>query len=155
MSGRRRFVFDTNVLVSALMFSQSKPRLAWNRAREAGVILSSDDTLQELTSVLRRPKLVAYVSPSESAVFLERLAHVIEFVPITQRVELCRDPRDDKFLELALAGRADPLTDGRCRPFGAPPVPRDGDPDADGVSRPRLASSPPRAGADGCERWGP
>jgi uncharacterized protein len=48
MSGRRRFVFDTNVLVSALMFSQSKPRLAWNRAREIGVILSSDDTLREL-----------------------------------------------------------------------------------------------------------
>ena len=30
----------------------------------------------------------------------------------TQRVELCRDPRDDQFLELALAGRADFLLTG-------------------------------------------
>jgi hypothetical protein len=44
MSGRPRFVFDTNVLVSALMFLQSKPRLAWNRARKVGIILASDDT---------------------------------------------------------------------------------------------------------------
>jgi uncharacterized protein len=33
-------------------------------------------------------------------------------VPIGERVELCRDPRDDKFLELALAGRADLLLTG-------------------------------------------
>jgi uncharacterized protein len=37
---------------------------------------------------------------------------VVELVPITQRVELCRDPRDDKFLELALAGWADFLLTG-------------------------------------------
>jgi uncharacterized protein len=59
MSGRPRFVFDTNVLVSALMFSQSKPRMAWNQARKSGVILASHDTLQELASVLRRPRLAA------------------------------------------------------------------------------------------------
>jgi putative PIN family toxin of toxin-antitoxin system len=62
--------------------------------------------------VLRRPKLAAYVSPSERTAFLTELAHVVELVPIGERVELCRDPRDDKFLELALAGRADFLLTG-------------------------------------------
>ena len=112
MRGRSRFVFDTNVLVSALMFSRSKPRLAWNQARKTGAILASHDTLQELDSVLRRPKLATYVSLSESTAFLMEVARVIELVSITQRVELCRDPRDDKFLELALAGRADFLLTG-------------------------------------------
>ena len=112
MSGRPRFVFDTNVLVSALMFSPSKPRSAWDQARKAGAILASHDTLQELNLVLRRPKLATYVSLSESTVFLTELARVVELVPIIQRVELCRDPRDDKFLELALAGRADFLLTG-------------------------------------------
>jgi predicted nucleic acid-binding protein len=70
MSGSARFIFDTNVVISALMISRSKPRLAWNRARRAGVILASHDTLHELTSVLRRPKLAAYVSLSESTRFL-------------------------------------------------------------------------------------
>jgi putative PIN family toxin of toxin-antitoxin system len=112
MSGKPRFVLDTNVLISALMLWRSKPRLAWNRARRTGVILASHDTLRELASVLRRPKLAAYVSPSESAAFLTELARVVELVPIGERVELCRDPRDDKFLELALAGRADFLLTG-------------------------------------------
>jgi putative PIN family toxin of toxin-antitoxin system len=112
MSGKPRFVLDTNVLISALMLSQSKPRLAWNQARRTGVILASHETLQELASVLRRPKLAAYVSPSESTAFLTDLARVVEPVPIRERVELCRDPWDDKFLELALAGRADFLLTG-------------------------------------------
>ena len=92
MSGSPRFVFDTNVLISALMFSHSKPRLAWNEARSTGVILASHDTLQELASVLRRPKLADYVSLSESTVFLAELARMVELVPVTERVELCRDP---------------------------------------------------------------
>jgi putative PIN family toxin of toxin-antitoxin system len=94
------------------MFSRSKPRLAWNRARRTGVILASQDTLQELASVLHRPKLAAYVSLAESTMFLTELARVVELVLITERVELCRDPRDDKFLELALVGRADFLLTG-------------------------------------------
>jgi putative PIN family toxin of toxin-antitoxin system len=112
MSGRPRFVFDTNVLVSALMFSRSRPRLVWNQARRTGVILASHDTLEELASVLCRPKLAAYVSPSESTAFLIELARVAELVAITEHVELCRDPRDDRFLELALAGQADFLLTG-------------------------------------------
>jgi putative PIN family toxin of toxin-antitoxin system len=97
MSGSARFVFDTNVLISALMFSRSKPRLAWDRARKTGVILASQDTLQELASVLRRPKLTAYVSFAEGTLFLTELARVVEMVLITERVEICRDPRDDSF----------------------------------------------------------
>jgi hypothetical protein len=112
MSGRSRFVFDTNVLISALMFPQSMPRRAWNQARRTGVILASHDTLQELESVLRRPRLTAYISPAESTLFLTELARVVELVPITERVALCRDPRDDKFLEVALAGQADFLLTG-------------------------------------------
>jgi uncharacterized protein len=113
MSGRPRFVFDTNVLVSALMFSRSKPRLAWNQARKTAAILASPDTLQELDTVLRRPKLATYLSPSESTAFLNELARVVELVPITERVELCRDPRDDEFFERRtgrLTGDADLLT---------------------------------------------
>jgi PIN domain len=68
--------------------------------------------IRELGSVLLRPKLAAYASISESARFLTELARVVEPVPITGRVELCRDPRDDKLLELALAGRADFLLTG-------------------------------------------
>jgi putative PIN family toxin of toxin-antitoxin system len=35
-----------------------------------------------------------------------------ELVTITERVAVCRDPKDDKFLELALNGRADLIISG-------------------------------------------
>ena len=112
MSVRPRLVFDANVLVSALMLSQSKPRLAWDLARRTGVILASHETLEELDSVLRRPKLAAYVAGSERVAFLDELARVVDLVQVSERLSLCRDPRDDKFLELAYAGRADLLLTG-------------------------------------------
>jgi uncharacterized protein len=112
MSVRPRLVFDTNVLVSAMMLPQSKPRLAWNLARRTGVVLASHETLEELDSVLRRPKLARYIATSERIAFLDELARVVDLVQVTQRLSLCRDPRDDKFLELAYAGRANLLLTG-------------------------------------------
>jgi hypothetical protein len=41
MSGKARFVLETNVLISALTLSRSKPRLAWNRARRTGVFCAN------------------------------------------------------------------------------------------------------------------
>ena len=35
-----------------------------------------------------------------------------EFVPVIQLVRECRDPKDDKFLEVALNGRADVIITG-------------------------------------------
>ena len=109
---RRRFVFDTNVIVSALSFPRSTPRRALDAATASGVLLASDDTLAELVGVLHRPKLASYLLPSERERFLERFVAEARFVRITERVAVCRDPRDDKFLELAAAGRADFLITG-------------------------------------------
>jgi uncharacterized protein len=81
-------------------------------ARQTGVILASPETLAELDSVLRRPKLTAYIAAPESAAFLDELASVVDLVQVTERLSFCRDPRDDKFLELAHAGRADFLLTG-------------------------------------------
>lgn len=52
MNGRPRYVFDTNVMVSALLFDQSKPAQAFNLALEQGDILLSHSVLKELIEVL-------------------------------------------------------------------------------------------------------
>jgi putative PIN family toxin of toxin-antitoxin system len=36
----------------------------------------------------------------------------LELIETTERVAVCRDPKDDKFLELALAGQADAIVMG-------------------------------------------
>lgn len=46
-----RIVFDTNVIVSALMFPRSAPRQAFNLAYSTGKILASTATILELESI--------------------------------------------------------------------------------------------------------
>lgn len=67
----------------------------------------SEATLAELIDVLARPRLVRFINPKlRDDVLLPLDAYVIFFVP-TERVTNCRDPKDDKYLELALASAAD------------------------------------------------
>ncbi|HTW56724.1 MAG TPA: putative toxin-antitoxin system toxin component, PIN family [Terriglobales bacterium] len=107
-----RIVVDTNVFVSAVIFPLSIPRQAVNLVLEHGLLLLSEPTYEELIRVLRRAKLDGYVSPERREAFVGQLGSVAEFVPIIQLVRECRDPKDDKFLEVALNGRADAIITG-------------------------------------------
>jgi putative PIN family toxin of toxin-antitoxin system len=107
-----RCVIDTNVLISAAAFPLSIPRQALRRVLRQGILLFSEATADELKAVLSRPKFDRYVSRKERALFLAQIQAVAEVVPIIQRVRECRDPKDDKLLEVALNGRADVIITG-------------------------------------------
>ena len=107
MRTRQRVVVDTNVLVSRLLLADSIPAQAVREARRKGTLLVSEATMQELADVLARPRFDRYVSIEDRKQLLRLLARVAEFVPIVNQVRECRDPKDDKFLEVALNGRAD------------------------------------------------
>ena len=102
----KRIVIDTNVFVSAVLLPLSIPRQAVDMALNDGIVLFSEITMSELTEVLSRSKFDEYVSREERMVFLGQLTGSSELVPVVQEVHECRDPRDDKFLEVALNGRA-------------------------------------------------
>jgi putative PIN family toxin of toxin-antitoxin system len=107
-----RCVVDTNALVSAVLFPLSAPRRAVDNALDNDVLLFSESTTDELKEVLFRPKFDRYVSREVRAIFLAQLGSVAEFIPIIQIVRECRDPKDDKFLEVALNGRANVIITG-------------------------------------------
>ncbi len=107
-----RLVVDTNVFVSAIILPRSSPRQVVDRALDQGLLLLSDATVGELREVLSRSKLDRYVSREERALVLAQIGRTAEFVPIIQLVRQCRDPKDDKFLEIALNGRADVIITG-------------------------------------------
>lgn len=107
-----RCVFDTNVIISALLLSASLPAKALIKAETAGSVLYSEAALEEIRSVLSRPKFARYVDESDVAGFLARIARTWEEVEIISRITACRDPKDDKFLELAQNGRATHLITG-------------------------------------------
>lgn len=108
----RRWVVDTNILISRLLLPRSIPALAVQKALESGDLLVSDATLQELADVLARPKFEKYLSETERKQFFQLLSRVAIRVEILRPVAACRDPKDDKFLELAINGRADALITG-------------------------------------------
>jgi putative PIN family toxin of toxin-antitoxin system len=68
--------------------------------------------LEELDEVLRRPKFDAYLPKELRLEFLAALVRECEEVTVAERMTICRDPRDDKFLELAAAGRATHVVSG-------------------------------------------
>lgn len=107
-----RVVFDTNLIVSALLFEQSLPARAFAAALDHGEILVSDATLIELSEVLRREKFDRYVPRQDREQFLVSLLREATLVDIVERIQECRDPKDDKFLELAVNGDASYLVTG-------------------------------------------
>lgn len=106
------FVFDTNVLISALLLKNSVSRLAFDKAVANGRLLISLETIDELNDVLKRPKFDRYVTEKERRQFVATLVQDAELVTITQQITICRDPKDDKFLELAISGEADCIVSG-------------------------------------------
>jgi len=112
MRARQRIVVDTNVLISRFLVADSIPAQAIRLARSNGRLLISDATMYELAEVLNRRKLDAYVTLKDRQRFLREVTRIAEFVPIIQIVRECRDPKDDKFLEVALNGRADVIITG-------------------------------------------
>ena len=108
-----RVVVDTNVLISAALRPVGTPRAVVNTIRAArGVLLFSNETLQELHGRLFRPKFDRYVSRAVRSVFLVQLMGVSERVSITGAKLGCADPQDDMFLETAMVGEADCLITG-------------------------------------------
>jgi putative PIN family toxin of toxin-antitoxin system len=106
-----RLVVDTNVIVSAALKESTSPAAVVRWIGAYGGLLKSSITEREVVAVLRRPRIAAKVAP----LFLEnveRLLATAELVTITERVVACRDPKDDKFLELAVNGRADVIVSG-------------------------------------------
>lgn len=112
MSSSTRYVFDTNTLVSAMLFEYSTPGQAFRRALKQGEVLISPAALEELAEVLQREKFDRYVTAAEREEFLEAFVERATFLEPVEEIRICRDTKDDKFLELAVSGGAAYLISG-------------------------------------------
>jgi uncharacterized protein len=75
---------------------------------------------------LDRPRLAPSIPPGFLD-WLHELMAAAELVEITERIATCRDPKDGKFLELAVNGHADVLITGdsdllALNPFRGVPI---------------------------------
>jgi len=106
MPSRPKYVFDTNVIVSALLLPGSVPRQAFDKAMDDGHILLSQSVILEIDKILRRPRFNRYLQEEDRLRFLALLVREAEVIDATEPINACRDPKDDKYLELAVAGKA-------------------------------------------------
>lgn len=106
MSSRERFVFDTNVLIDAMCFTRSFGFRAVERAFLTGELAFSQETFAEFEQVAMRPRFDPYIAARDRRRLLASYRQTSTFVAVHVHYEACRDPTDDKFLDLAVCAGA-------------------------------------------------
>jgi len=109
---RERVVIDTNVLISSLLLTTSAPARAVDKAIATAQLVATTETLRELIEKLLLPKFDRYVHRDRRDALLQRFASLVEIIDVLQAIRASRDPKDDKFLEAAVNGRANVIVTG-------------------------------------------
>ncbi len=104
-------VVDTNALVSGALEDKPPPALAVRWVDRHGIVLKSMETERQLLDAISRPYLARLIESAARA-WLKRLVATAEPVTDAERIVACHDHTDDKFLELAVNGKADVIVPG-------------------------------------------
>ncbi len=106
------FIFDTNILLSALFNADSNPGIALKKARTNGTLLVSDEIVKEYLIVFAREKFNKWLSLKTRIEFIENIITNSLPIVVQEQIIACRDPKDDIYLSLAKAAHADCIVSG-------------------------------------------
>ena len=106
---RKRVVFDTSALIAACLHPEREPANIFRRAVLEHDVFYSVDTFSELVTVLSREKFNAWRPLEQRLMWAKLFRQSVILIEATTPVTACRDPKDNKFLELAISARADVL----------------------------------------------
>ena len=110
-----RVVLDTNILVRALIMPQGSVGPVILHLREGHYTLFyAWSLLEELVDVLNRPRIRVKYNLSEQDIHTVVSLILLrgEEVKNPEPIRACRDPKDNKFLEVAVSGEADVIVSG-------------------------------------------
>ena len=105
-------VIDTNILISAALSPDGTARKALDKVYQQFKIAQSEETYQELSTRIYKPKFDKYISNTERQYFLEVVKKYSQFIEIKSQINICRDADDNKFLDLAKDSNAEFLMTG-------------------------------------------
>ena len=86
--------------------SASIPRQALDQAFDIGLVIVSEATVAELADVLQRRRFDKYVREEARLHFLATFTRDTTLIAVTETITDCRDPKDNKFLEVAVSAQA-------------------------------------------------
>ena len=108
-------IIDTNILVSALIKPEGTVGPVLHRLRDDDYeIVLSEQLLTELVDVLNRPRIKEKygLDTKDIETVLALLLLRGRIVSPVERIDVCRDPKDNMFLEAALTAEADVIVSG-------------------------------------------
>ena len=101
-----KFVLDNYVLLNAVLLSDFNYQYCFQKALKNGVILSSDELVEDIKKILYHKEFDSFVSFSKRETFVKKLEQVSLKV---NTISLKKDKKanENKYLELAVSGNAD------------------------------------------------
>jgi putative PIN family toxin of toxin-antitoxin system len=106
------FVIDTYILISAFILPNSTARKALNKARKEGFVVISQESANEFTETFIRPKFDKYLPLEIRLEIIDDFISLAYTVKPSIKIVKCRDPKDDKFLELACTAEVNCIVTG-------------------------------------------
>ncbi len=107
-----RVILDTNIIISGILFKGDAIRSLLLFALNEYQLVFSQTTWDELSSVLQRDVFEKNMPLGARLRVLAELASKVEVVQSTSIVTDCRDPKDNKFLSLALDAKVTAIVTG-------------------------------------------
>ncbi len=106
-----RIIIDTNLWISFLI-TKDFAKLDEIIFSRHGILVFSQELLDEFLEVARRPKFRRFFSASDIEEILETIEEYADFVKVQTKIEVCRDTKDNFLLSLSVDGNADILLTG-------------------------------------------
>ena len=106
-----RIIIDTNLWISFLI-TKDFTKLDEIIFSRNGILVFSQELLDEFLEVARRPKFRRFFSAADVEEILETIGEYADFVKVQTKIEVCRDPKDNFLLSLSVDGNADFLLTG-------------------------------------------
>jgi putative PIN family toxin of toxin-antitoxin system len=108
-----RIVVDTNLWVSMALGSKTVTLQMQQILTHANLsIFTSIEQLEELTETLAKPKLQKYLTTQRTQQLFELIWQRAQLIPIISQNKICRDPKDDFIINLALDAQAHCIVTG-------------------------------------------
>lgn len=106
-----RIIIDTNLWISFLI-TKDFTKLDEIIFSRHGILVFSQELLDEFLEVAKRPKFRRFFSASDIEGILETIDEYADFVKVQTKIEVCRDQKDNFLLSLSVDGNADFLLTG-------------------------------------------
>jgi putative PIN family toxin of toxin-antitoxin system len=106
-----KLIIDTNIWISFLI-GKSLKGLQYFLQDNRFQIITSNEQISELVDVLSRPKLQKYFSKEQIIDFLKLIELKSKIVDYKVKIDICRDPKDNYLLGMAISSKADYLISG-------------------------------------------